>query len=91
MKKKISNLFYVIVIICFIGCQQGEVYEYKQYPFTMVVQNGTGTFGTYFSDIKCDSFQFISTKKAYAWVNGTKLMIIAEQNIKVHSNKIKIK
>ncbi len=75
-----------LLALCFTKCEQPhKTYVYKEYPFTMSAKNGESMVNPY-AHIECDSFQFVDSKTAYAWIDGTKMKVIAEHHIKVYSN-----
>jgi hypothetical protein len=70
MKKAILLITLAIGII---ACGEKKTKE-KTYKFQMCLF-GVGT-ATY---INCDSFQMITSKKAYVWVDGIKMSVEAER------------
>jgi len=77
---------YIIItsFIILIGCGQSKEIEFKQYPFIVYQDNGTG-FASSTTLLKCDSFQFISGSEIYVYIDGTKMKVIADQ-IRVRTN-----
>ena len=85
MKQKLSinrlTLSFVSVMlvpIIFLGC--GQQNQHKTRKCYLVVRNGSG-WSAGISVVECDSFQMQGTRKAFAWVDGYKINIEAEDVI----------
>ena len=68
----------MLVAVIFCGC--GEQSQTKQRKCFLVVKNGSG-WSSGSSVIECDSFQMQGTRKAFAWVDGYKMNVEAEDVI----------
>jgi hypothetical protein len=68
----------MLVAVIFCGC--GEQSQPKQRKCYLVVRNGSG-WSSGSSVIECDSFQMQGTRKAFAWVDGYKMNVEAEDVI----------
>ena len=73
----------IILIILISGCRSEEI---SKYPLRVETSNGSGwNLGT--AIILVDSVQMISTKKAEIFKDGTKMIIEAENYLKVYENR----
>jgi len=88
MTKPTMKKIIILLTVFILGCDDNEIFEYKEYPFTVITKNGKG-LGVEYSRIKCDSFEFISTKEVVIWIDNTKMKVMADRHIEVHSNRIK--
>ena len=68
----------MLVAVIFCGC--GEQSQPKQRKCYLVVRNGSG-WSSGSSVIECDSFQMQGTRKAFAWVDGYKMNVEADDVI----------
>jgi len=73
--------YMLLVAVIFFGC--GEQNKTKQRKCHLIVRNGSG-WSSGVSTVECDSFQMHGTRKAFAWVDGYKMNIEAEDVIYPH-------
>jgi len=92
LKNKTLFLHGLILILFFIwvlndGCSNDPNPDpnIKVFPLTFVSENSNSWGSTSTSYVGCDSVQFISSKEAFVWRNGTKMKIIADK-VRVYSN-----
>ena len=80
----------IILLIFLLSCSDDKTetqvtYEYKEYPFTVIIKNSKG-WSVNYNYIECDSFQFINNKEIWIWAEGTKMKAIAGNYVTVRSN-----
>jgi hypothetical protein len=78
-----KKLLLFTIAIGMVSCNQLRT-DTKEYKFALVSYSGKG-FNTTASTVKCDSFKMYGTKKADAWVDGSKINIEAENVITAYS------
>jgi hypothetical protein len=78
-----KKLLLFTIAIGIVSCNQLQT-NTKEYKFALVSYSGNGLDYTA-STIKCDSFKMHGTKKADAWVDGSKINIEAENVITAYS------
>lgn len=76
-----KNLIFFLISIFFLtSCNTRNTRN-----FNMRVCSGEGIFYTE-TWVKCDSFQMVSNKEAYVWVDGVKMKIVGDRGIKPETN-----
>lgn len=79
-------VYTVLVAVLFVSCN--EKTEQKTnccYKFVVTLYNGSG-WNRSWHKIECDSVNMLGTKKAEVFIDGTKMIIEADDRITVHSN-----
>ncbi len=79
-----KRIYYLIIATVLFSCNQNKEIKYKHYPFTIIQRNGSG-FSRSYAYLECDSFQFESRTIINAWIDGTKMKIIAD-DLRVRTN-----
>lgn len=80
-KQSITKL--LLVSILFLSCGNKE--EGCKYKLVATLDNGSGWSKSWHS-LECDSINMLSTKKAEIFIDGTKMIIEADNRITVHTN-----
>jgi hypothetical protein len=74
------TIFFILTLVFLFSC--GEKRNLRK--FSLTLSNGSGwSYGS--SLVECDSFQMEGTKKAFIWVDGTKMKVEAENSIYPHT------
>lgn len=79
-------IYIVLVAVSFVSCNKNHKQKTDcSYKFIATAYNGSGWDRTWHS-IKCDSINMITIKKAEVFIDGTKMIIEADDRITVNSN-----
>lgn len=79
-------IYTVLVAVLFVSCnEKSEQKANRSYKLVVTAHNGNGWNRSWHS-IKCDSVNMITIKKAEIFIDGTKMIIEADDRITVHSN-----
>lgn len=62
----------ILLTILIVGCNQQDNIKVKKRMFIVAIISSDGWSNGY---VACDSFQMINTKKAFIYVDGTKINI----------------
>ena len=62
-----KTLIKIALIAMLFSCESGSKYKYKMLIFSDYYS---------LSSVDCDSFQMVSTKECFIWVDGTKMRVI---------------
>lgn len=74
----------LLVAVLFSSCSYKK--EDCKHKLVVTSYNGSGWYRSSHS-IKCDSVNMLGTKKAEIFIDGTKMIIEADDKITVHSNR----
>jgi len=79
-------VYTVLVAVLSVSCnEKPEQKANCSYKFVATAYNGSGWNRSWHS-IECDSINMITIKKAEVFIDGTKMIIEADDRITVHSN-----